>query len=310
MILTLIKKAVQNFIPDSLRAIVSAKLAHSKHQRFLNRLKLDIIKYYSSKTVLSEEVKEVVGYLAAHPMTVFPYDFQKKYNKENINVLLDTVTGLHFVLHDNKKLFFKRSYSIQKIKSLYHGLLLDQDLESPHLYLTENFDLTENDVIADIGAAEGNFSLTNVERVKKLYLFECDEEWIEALEATFKPWKEKVFICNKFVSNTITANSISLDKFVEDHQDITFLKVDIEGEEANFLAGSAGFLQSKRSFKMAICTYHKQEDEAAFTALLQEYDLQVARSARFMIFYHDAMICAPYLRRGLLRAQKNALTYD
>ena len=310
MILTLIKKAVQNFIPDSLRARMSAKLVHSKHQRFLNKLKSDIINYYSSKTVLSEEEKEVVSYLAANPMTVFPYDFQKKYNKENINVLLDTVTGLHFVLHDNKKLFFKRSYSIQKIKSLYHGLLLDQDLESPHLYLTENFDLTENDVIADIGAAEGNFSLTNVERVKKLYLFECDEEWIEALEATFKPWKDKVFICNKFVSNTITANSISLDKFVEDHQDITFLKVDIEGEEANFLAGSAAFLQSKRSFKMAICTYHKQEDEETFTALLQEYDLQVAPSARFMIFYHDALICAPYLRRGLLRAQKNALTYD
>ncbi len=88
------------------------------------------------------------------------------------------------------------------------------------------------------------------------------------------------------------------------------MKVDIEGEEANFLAGSAGFLQSNRNFKMAICTYHKQEDEAAFTALLQKYNLEVAPSTRFMIFYHDAMICAPYLRRGLLRAQKNALIHD
>lgn len=47
-------------------------------------------------------------------------------------------------------------------------------------------------MIADIGSAEGNFSLSNIENVKKVYLFESDKEWIEALEATFRPWRDKV----------------------------------------------------------------------------------------------------------------------
>jgi len=33
-----------------------------------------------------------------------------------------------------------------------------------------HFNLNENDVVADIGAAEGNFSLSVIEKVKKLYI--------------------------------------------------------------------------------------------------------------------------------------------
>ena len=47
----------------------------------------------------------------------------------------------------------------------------------------------------DAGCAEGYTSLEVVEEVDHLYLFECDEAWIEALEATFALWREKVTIC-------------------------------------------------------------------------------------------------------------------
>ena len=307
MILAYIKNIFKKLIPNQWKSKIISRIEQRKQSNYLTQLKSKIIRFYDSKENMTSEEEEVIAYLVSNPISVFPYDFQDKYNKSGIEVLEDISNGLHYVLHDNKKLYFKRSYSVAKIKSLYHGLLLDQDPNSPHLYLTKDFSLNSKDVIADIGAAEGNFSLSNIETVKKIYLFECDSEWIEALEATFKPWKDKVVICNKFVSNIDNKDSITLDTFVKEYDDITFLKVDIEGEEANFLEGAHSFLQSIKQFKMAICTYHKQEDQAEFTRLLKTYNLEVQPSNRFMIFYHDHTINAPYLRRGLLRAQTKTI---
>ncbi len=307
MILTFVKNIFKKLIPNQLMSRIVSRIENRKQSNYLTQLKSKIIKFYENKINRTSEEVEVINYLVSNPISVFPYDFQQKYNKSDIEVLEDFSNGLRYVLHDNKKLYFKRSYTVAKIKSLYHGLLLDQDPNSPHLYLTKDFNLNEKDVIADIGAAEGNFSLSNIETVKKIYLFECDSEWIEALEATFSPWKEKVIICNKFVSNIDNKNSITLDTFIKEYDDITFLKVDIEGEEANFLKGAHNFLNSLKQFKMAICTYHKQEDQAEFTQLLKTYDLEVQPSNRYMIFYHDHSIKEPYLRRGLLRAQKKIL---
>lgn len=298
---------LKKWIPSQLKFRIIAQIEQKKQQKFLTQLKSKIQRFYEAKTSVTAEEAEVMRFLRSNPISVFPYDFQHKYDKSMIKVLHDDANGLNYVIHLDKRLYFKRSYSTSKIRSLYHGLLLDQDPDSPHLYLTSDFGLDKDSVIADIGAAEGNFSLSNVEMVKKIYLFECDSEWIEALEATFSPWKDKVVICNKFVSNIDSKDAIALDTFVASHDDINFLKVDIEGEEARFLEGARGFLQSKNRQKMAICTYHKQQDEMEFTNLLKGYDFEVEASNGYMIFYHDQMIKEPYLRRGLLRAQKKRI---
>ena len=304
MILTLIKNTLKKSIPHRWKLLLVSNIEKKKQEQFLSRLQSDIIRFYDAKTDCTFEEKEVVDYLKTNAITVFPYDFQKKYCKEDVVVFLDDSKGLRYVLHEGKKLYFKKSYTENQIKSLYHGLQLDQDSDSPHLYLTKDFALTEKDVIADIGAAEGNFSLSNVEKVAKIYLFEYDSEWIEALEATFQPWQHKVEICNKFVSNSDSETTVSLDNFTKINNDISFLKVDIEGEEANFLDGAKSFLQSKSNLKIAICTYHKQGDEKEFTAVLKNKFFEVNPSKRFMIFIHDATIQPPFLRRGLLRAHK------
>ena len=88
-------------------------------------------------------------------------------------------------------------------------------MNSPHRYLTESFTIGQNDVLADIGAAEGNFSLAVIEKVKKIYIFEYDQEWIEALRATFAPWSDKVEIINKFVSDKNDEYHIRFDTFFE-----------------------------------------------------------------------------------------------
>ena len=135
-------------------------------------------------------------------------------------------------------------------------------------------------------------------------IFECDEEWIEALESTFKPWAHKVEIFNKFVSNTDSDTTVSIDTFTKINNDITFFKVDIEGEEQNFLEGAVQFLSEAKNLRMSICTYHKQDDETIFTKYLQKFNFDVHPSKRFMIFIYDKHIRAPFLRRGILRCKK------
>jgi hypothetical protein len=291
-------------LPDALKTKLIARISQAKQRKFMERLRWDILDFYGRKTNTTAEEQEVVDYIKSNPVTIFPYDFQQRYKKESIVVFEDEENRLKYVLHDGKRLYFKRSASEHAIRSLYHGLQLDQDANSPHLYLTEDFNLNANDVIADIGAAEGNFSLSNVEKVKKIHLFEYDPEWIEALEATFKPWKDKVEIHHQFVSNTNSEKTISVDSFTKMHTDVSFFKVDIEGEEARFLEGATHYLQSQSNLKMAICTYHKQQDEKEFTQTLSAHGFGVNPSKRYMIFYHDQTIAAPFLRRGLIRATK------
>ena len=169
----------------------------------LTRLKKEIPTYHlaSRDYEQDEERKEVVEFVQHEGVQIFPYQFTRKYNKETIEVFQDETCGLKYVLMEEKKLYFKRKWSVARIKKSFHDLTLEQDEMSPHRYLSNDFNLDEKDVLADFGAAEGNFTLSVIERIKRAYLFECDPEWIEALEMTFRPWKDKVEIVPKFVSD-------------------------------------------------------------------------------------------------------------
>ena len=145
----------------------------------------------------------------------------------------------------------------------------EQDLKSPHRYLTNTFKAEKDDVLADIGAAEGNFSLSVIENIRKVYIFEHDSEWIEALKATFAPWAEKVEIVSKYVANHNDGSHVKLDTFIEKKEAVTFLKIDVDGAEANVLKSGKNLLSSTRPLKIALCTYHKNNDEKEFTSLLE-----------------------------------------
>ena len=45
-----------------------------------------------------------------------------------------------------------------------------------------------------------HISLEIIEEAKHVYLFEQDEQWLEAIRATFEPWQAKVTIVQKYVS--------------------------------------------------------------------------------------------------------------
>ena len=209
---------------------------------------------------------------------------------------------MRYVLQEGKRLYFKKRWGEKKIRRSYCDLMREQDINSPHRYLTDSFTIGENDVLADIGAAEGNFSLAVIEKIRKVYIFEYDQEWIEALRATFAPWSDKVVIINKFVSDQNDSFHIRFDTFYNNRKDITFLKVDVDGAESVVLNSCDKIFKALKPFKIALCTYHKNNDEKDFTLLLKDYGFSITPSRGYMINYYDKKLKAPYLRRGLIKA--------
>ena len=84
------------------------------------------------------------------------------------------------------------------------------------------------------GCAEGYSSLEIIEEAKHVYLFEQDEQWLEAIRATFEPWQDKVTIVQKYVSDHNSSREQTLDDFFNNQtNEHLFLKMDIEGAEPN-----------------------------------------------------------------------------
>ena len=271
-----------------------------------NTVRKSIISYYSSLPAgeVNEDQRQVVNYLKSRPITIFPYTFPEKYNAAKIQVHLDDLNQLHYVIEDKKRLYFKRGLSISDIKKSYNSLKIEQDRQSPHKYLSSGFSVENGSVVVDIGAAKGNFALSIIEKATMVYLFEAEIEWIEALNATFSPWRNKVKIINKYVGDRVEENCVSLDNYFLNGERIDFIKIDVEGAEPSVLNGALNLLKSSKSLKLSICTYHRQNDEKVITSLLQSEQFNVSHSRGYMIYFYDKYFEPPYLRHGLVRAEK------
>ncbi len=271
----------------------------------LSRLKKAIPAFHEASDgyEFDQERKDVVDYVRNHGVRIFPYHFTENYKKEDIQVFHDQEHGMHYVLQEGKRLYFKKKWSVNRIKKSYHDLTLEQDPLSPHRYLSDRFNLNQNEVLADFGAAEGNFTLAVIDRIKKAYLFEYDPEWIEALRLTFKPWQDKVEIVPKFVSDKNDDKHCSGDVFFKD-KSISFLKIDVDGGERGLLRGFEQIISETTAMKIALCTYHQHDDELEFTQWLEQKNYDVEPSHGYMIFHYDKKLKAPYIRRALIRATK------
>jgi hypothetical protein len=283
----------RTLVPKPLRTIILKKSLRKK-----------ILKHFSSlpENEVNDEQREILRYLEKNPVSIFPYPFQDKYSADQIEVIYDEEKSMRYVMQDGKRLYFKKRWGEKRIKRAYSDLVREQDTDSPHRYLSESFTLGNDDVIADIGAAEGNFSLSVIEKIRKVYFFEYDREWTEALTATFAPWSEKVEIINKYVSDSDDEKHVRFGTFFREKKDITFLKIDVDGAEAMVLNSCYDVFKDPGHLKIALCTYHKNNDEKDFTLLLKNYGFSVTPSKGYMIHFYDKKMKAPYLRRGLIRA--------
>jgi len=283
---------------------ISYKYTDSNDFRFL---KWKINLYYKLFSKKRNDFQAEIDFLNKHSQfsknvtMVWPYPFVKSYEAKSIDVFKDSSNGLFYVLQNGRKLYYSRNYSTKEaVQESYISLVVEQNPESPHLYQKEDFKVNTGDFVLDIGAAEGNFSLDIVETAGKIIIVEAEAHWIEALNATFAPWKDKVEIIHKYISD-VNDNRCATLKSIVGETPIDFLKLDVEGAEMSILMSSSELLFRKQIRKLAVCTYHKKNDDQKFGKLLTEYGYDISQSPGFMLFVYGKLT-PPYFRKVLTQA--------
>lgn len=265
-------------------------------------LKNKIIAYYQSikNTSNNNELLTALSYYEKNEITVFPYPFK---NNTSLNLnLFHQKDGFYFYELNNEKLYFKKNWSINSCKVYMNRLLTEQHPNSPHRYCTTIFDVKENEILLDIGAAEGNFSLLSVNKALKIKLFEYNNDWIDPLKRSFDKYKNKVEIIDKFVSAKTTQNHIALDDIPELFQNHLFVKMDVEGSEQAVFEGMKKLIATNYNIRFAVCTYHKQNDATDFEKFFKKHGFKTEFSEGYMLYYFANNLTPPYLRKGVIRA--------
>ncbi|NLY25878.1 MAG: methyltransferase [Bacteroidales bacterium] len=291
-----------NRMTNTLIYKVRSRLREHLHTMKKKKVRKKMLDYYTQFPSGDDEISDAVDYLSTHPLTTFFGAFQEKYDAGEVEVFTDPSNGLPYVITDGKRLYFKRSQNRRTVQLMFNGLRIEQDAEAPHCYTDADFRITEDEILADVGCAEGYFSLMHIEKTKRIYLFEQDREWIEALEATFSPWREKISIIPRFVSDRDNNNEITLDNyFRETEEKPGFYKIDVEGAEASVLKGMEELLRAP--VKIALCTYHHQHDFELFSRFFKEHRFHHRPNRGLMIYQNDlAETTPPFFRRCMIKA--------
>jgi len=174
------------------------------------------------------------------------------------------------------KLYWPVQYKIDHLYQICSEIF---DLNNWHYYEDKNMKVGENDVVIDVGASEGLFSLSVINRCGRILIIEPNEVFFRALEKTFikyipvKAELLKVAVGDKNSSVSITSDSImsaidgkigntamvTLDELLRDKAKIDYIKADIEGYEMKMLHGAVKTI-SKHKPRILITTYHENND--------------------------------------------------
>lgn len=271
---------------------------------------LNILSYYASHPEESNLYQKELNYLKRKGnYASFPYEPAPI--KENIEYGFDEVSHLPFVIHENKKLFFKASQTPSEALDIYKKYLQTErlldttdDNVAPHQYQSPFVHVTAGDVVFDIGAAEGLFALDQIDKASHIVIVESSPDWIKPLQQTFAPYRDKVTIVHKFVSASDTETTISMNSLLADFNcNSLFIKMDIEGYELPAIASAEIALKRKATTKMAIASYHKQHDAEELKTLLNKLGYSSEYSNGFMLYYCYDTPTPPYFRKGIIRAK-------
>lgn len=170
-------------------------------------------------------------------------------------------------------------------------------------YEWEKVTVEENDIIMDCGANIGLFSAYAVNKGAQVYAFEPVDEIQELLKKNCCHYMDHINIVSLAISDSsetvmfsmqegvrgggrlssfsrntgkndrkLKVQTISVDKYVEENHipRVDFIKADIKGAERYMLAGAE---KTIRRFlpKIAICTYHLEDDPTVLENLIKGY---------------------------------------
>lgn len=231
--------------------------------------------------------------------------FKEKAKWTPYEAYYDAEKDFYYILFEGKRVYIKKGIELQVVgeRKFFRDIWYEQDENSPHLYEEGDICVKQGDIILDVGACEGNFTLHNIDKIKKGYVVECDPEWVKALRYTFEPYKNKIEIIEAYVGEADAENTKKLDTICKDK--INFLKMDIEGAEIAALKGAKKLFQKSTDLKCSICAYHRHNDETEIKKILHEYGITTSVSKGYMLFVYDQKVREkPELRRGIVRGSR------
>jgi FkbM family methyltransferase len=187
------------------------------------------------------------------------------------------------------KLYWPLQYPVEGI---YMVTTETFDKKDWHFYQNTHTAIEQNEILLDIGTAEGLFPLTVINDCKKIIMIEPNRYFFASLQKTFAPYQDKVHIVHSAVGNQdgeifFEGDSLSshvaekneqsypvtihkIDYLVNDEPKITYLKADIEGFEEEMLKGAEQTIKRHKP-KIAITTYHTGNNPANIIAIIQSY---------------------------------------
>lgn len=249
-----------------------------------------------------EEKRDIAKWIKKNGLSTYPYDYHSEYEKMDIEICRDE-DNYPYTYINGKRLYGRKNFSDEQFLKECRGRLSEQDVRSPHCYVSEDWKKPkEGCIIAELGAAEAAFSLEWIDNAKKVYLFECLEEWMIPLKKTFEPWKDKVEIIRKYVGSVTTEDKVALDDFFRD-KEVSVVKADIEGAELDMLKGGADCFKSKIQ-QVYLCAYHAWNHEEKIRKQLQEYGFQTVVNGHYMIINANGDDYKKALRRGIIYGEK------
>jgi len=255
-------------------------------------------------TSTDPEIREVLAFLAAHPSQELPvsmtppYDWVQQYRPEDVPVERDAATGMWVARVNGHRIFFPRMANPASVQQSVAIARMEQDSRSPHCYVCGRQTIDAGDVAVFVGASDGIFCLSLIERLSKAYLFEPDSNWVEPLRMTMEPWREKVEIVPLALGSRDTDGVVRLDSFLANRPQPNFVQMDVEGAEGDVLDGAENLLREAGKLRLSICTYHKRLDFQKFAKRLVKLGYDIGHSPGFFVIG----VRMPYFRRGVLYA--------
>jgi hypothetical protein len=297
-----VRDLVQNMTYNILKKIDY----HIKEKKRLKKLYHEIVE---GEWEEKEKYIDELNYIREKgAVQVFPYTFSEQY-RCRMDLVGKDENGVFVKLEDKKKLYFctKDVVCAERFASRkYNALCREQDPHSPHRYYVEGFYPSSDDIFIDIGSAEGTEALLVADIVKKIYLFEADRNWEEALHKSFADYAEKTQILSYYVGrqNDEAGKMRRLDTCfgAECTGEKYFLKMDVEGAEKDVLLGGENFLRNNK-VKLLCTTYHRPEDAVDLKKLLEGWGFRCSYSEGYMLWHYDPNgLKPPYFRKGIIRA--------
>jgi hypothetical protein len=157
------------FISEIVSFLKYQKQRVKKTPRYLLTQRVKVYLQQEHADLEEEERMTFLRFLRHHLIDIFNYPYMSDYLHRVVKVIMDKKTGVHYVITDGKRrLYFKRGLSKKDVAYMYNRLCAEQAPLSPHNYDFDPLSITSDTVIADIGSAEGNFSLKYINKIKKL----------------------------------------------------------------------------------------------------------------------------------------------